>query len=112
MTPTPGVHEEACAEGYTPRWRELLDKANAVPRCGAKGKRTGQPCRGAAMLNGRCRMHGGGSTGARTPEGQARCRAASWKHGQRDAEARHRAHQRAEAGRLAAAIRALLSHDD
>ena len=34
------------------------------PRCGARSKRTGEPCRSAAMKNGRCRMHGGKSTGA------------------------------------------------
>lgn len=27
--------------------------------CGANAKQTGKPCRGAAMENGRCRMHGG-----------------------------------------------------
>lgn len=27
--------------------------------CGAKSKRTGEPCRGLAMANGRCRMHNG-----------------------------------------------------
>lgn len=32
-------------------------------RCGACGKRSGQPCRGPAMRNGRCRLHGGLSTG-------------------------------------------------
>lgn len=34
--------------------------------CGAK-TRSGGSCRGLAMLNGRCRMHGGGSTGPKTP---------------------------------------------
>jgi len=33
------------------------------------------------MKNGRCRMHGGASTGPRTPEGLARSRRANWKHG-------------------------------
>jgi hypothetical protein len=33
------------------------------PRCGAKCKRTGLPCKAPAMLNGRCRMHGGKSPG-------------------------------------------------
>jgi hypothetical protein len=33
------------------------------------------------MANGRCRMHGGMSTGPRTPEGLARSRRARWKHG-------------------------------
>ncbi len=33
------------------------------PRCGAKCKRTKQPCKAPAMANGRCRMHGGKSPG-------------------------------------------------
>lgn len=37
-------------------------------RCGAK-TRTGTPCCGPAMPNGRCRMHGGRSPGA--PKGKA-----------------------------------------
>lgn len=28
-------------------------------RCGAHARTTGNPCRGPAMKNGRCRMHGG-----------------------------------------------------
>jgi hypothetical protein len=44
---------------------EALLKANAAPRCGARSKRTGKPCLGAAMPNGRCKFHGGKSTGPR-----------------------------------------------
>jgi len=33
------------------------------PRCEAHARTTGRPCRNAAMKNGRCRMHGGKSTG-------------------------------------------------
>jgi hypothetical protein len=33
------------------------------------------------MANGRCRLHGGKSTGPRTAEGRERCRLARWKHG-------------------------------
>lgn len=40
------------------------------------------------MKNGRCRMHGGLSTGPRTPEGLERSRRARWKHGRRSAAAR------------------------
>ena len=40
---------------------ESLLKANAAPRCGARSKRTGKPCQGAAMPNGRCKLHGGKS---------------------------------------------------
>ena len=53
---------------------------NAAPRCGAK-TRGGTPCAAPAMGNGRCRLHGGKSTGPRTAEGLARCRVANWKHG-------------------------------
>lgn len=51
-----------------------------APRCGAK-TRAGTTCRAAAMPNGRCRMHGGPSTGPRTPEGIERIRASATKHG-------------------------------
>jgi hypothetical protein len=62
----------------------------AAPRCGAH-TRSGHSCRQPAMASpggsrGRCRMHGGRSTGARTPEGQARVRAARFVHGCRTAE--------------------------
>lgn len=33
------------------------------PRCGAHCRTTGNACRNPAMKNGRCRMHGGKSTG-------------------------------------------------
>ena len=53
---------------------------NTAPRCGAR-TRQGRKCRAPAMHNGRCRMHGGASTGPRTPEGLERSRRARWKHG-------------------------------
>ena len=40
------------------------------------------------MSNGRCRMHGGASTGPRTPEGLARSRRSRWKHGLYSSEGR------------------------
>ncbi len=49
-----------------------------VQKCGAK-TRKGTPCLSPAMKNGRCRLHGGLSTGAKTAEGRARC--GNWKHG-------------------------------
>jgi hypothetical protein len=52
------------------------------PRCGAR-TRAGGCCRQPAMANGRCRLHGGLSTGPRTAEGLARCRAARLVHGYR-----------------------------
>jgi hypothetical protein len=80
---------------------EALVKANAAPRCGARSKRTGKPCRAAAMPNGRCKLHGGKSTGPRTPEGLERSRRANWKHGHFSREAK------AERSRVRAAILAL-----
>lgn len=38
---------------------------DSYPRCGAKAKSTGEPCRRIAMANGRCCLHGG-----RTPKGK------------------------------------------
>lgn len=56
-----------------------------APRCGAKTRR-GTPCNAPAMSNGRCRLHGGKSTGPRTPEGLERSRKANFKHGLYSAE--------------------------
>jgi len=58
---------------------------NLAPRCGAK-TRGGCACRSPAMSNGRCRMHGGASTGARTEAGLGRVRAARTTHGGYSAE--------------------------
>src|SRR3954451_11684027 len=64
-----------------------LALANASPRCGARC-RDGERCRSAGMANGRCRMHGGPSTGPRTAEGLERSRKSGWKHGHYSAEAK------------------------
>ena len=53
------------------------------------------------MPNGRCRMHGGMSTGPRTSEGLERSRKARWRHGHYSAEAK------AEREEARAAIRLL-----
>jgi hypothetical protein len=71
-----------------PTLRERLQMAQAAARCGANRKHDGGPCQGPAMANGRCRLHGGKSTGPRTAEGLARTRRANWKHGHYSAEAR------------------------
>ena len=55
------------------------------PRCRAKTRKAA-PCRAPAMANGRCRMHGGKSTGPRTLQGLERSRKANWKHGLYSAE--------------------------
>ena len=49
-------------------------------RCCAK-TRHGTPCQCPAMLNGRCRLHGGKSTGPRTVRGIERIQDAVTKHG-------------------------------
>jgi hypothetical protein len=51
-----------------------------VLRCGAKTRR-GTACRCPAMRNGRCRLHGGRSTGPTTWEGIERIKGANTKHG-------------------------------
>src|SRR5262245_23006363 len=67
---------------------EALVRANAAPRCGARSKRTGLPCRAAAMPNGRCRVHGGKIGRARRREGLERSRRANWKQGYYSREAK------------------------
>src|SRR5580700_674775 len=57
------------------------DLSNAE-RCGAKTRR-GTVCQCPAMPNGRCRLHGGLSTGPKTAEGIRRIREAVTKHGLR-----------------------------
>jgi len=57
-----------------------------APRCGAK-TRKGTLCMAPAMKNGRCRMHGGKSTGPKTPEGIEKIREAQLKHAKYTKEA-------------------------
>ena len=38
--------------------------------CGAYARSSGNPCQAKAMPNGRCKNHGGISTGPKTPEGR------------------------------------------
>ena len=68
-------------------WMSKLALAHACPRCGAR-TRSGSVCKGQAMANGRCRMHGGASTGPRTAEGLQRIKQAPTIHGDCSAEAR------------------------
>ena len=92
--PTPadpaGSPADASGAAASPLRRGQLKNGNpsgdylAAPRCGAK-TRAGCACRQPAMANGRCRLHGGKSTGARTAEGQHRARTARLIHGRRTA---------------------------
>src|ERR1700686_394330 len=56
-------------------------------RCEAKTRR-GTPCQCPAIPNGRCRLHGGMSTGPKTPAGIDRIRRAVTKHGKYSKRAR------------------------
>ncbi len=64
-----------------------LGDPDLSPRCNAVCKRTGAPCRGPAVrrpdgtFSKKCRLHGGKSTGPRTPEGIERIRRALTTHG-------------------------------
>ena len=61
--------------------KKTMDEPHAIKsRCGAK-TRSNIPCKAFSMPNGRCRMHGGMSTGPRTQEGLERSRRANLKHG-------------------------------
>jgi len=42
----------------------------ALARCGAYARTTGNPCQAKALTNGRCKNHGGMSTGPKTQEGR------------------------------------------
>jgi hypothetical protein len=42
------------------------------PKCGAYARSTDKPCKAKALANGRCKNHGGRSTGPKTLEGKAR----------------------------------------
>jgi hypothetical protein len=59
----------------------------AAPRCGAQTRACGA-CLQPAMANGRCRLHGGKSTGPRTQVGRTAVAAARTTHGGYGAEAR------------------------
>ncbi len=58
-----------------------------APRCGAKARTTGCPCRAPAMANGRCRMHGGASK-APSPALRAKLAALHTTHGNHTAAKR------------------------
>ena len=68
-----GVHAR-----FGPNWPGI--------RCLAKTRRGTKCQRAAYKHNGRCRLHGGLSTGARTPEGLQRISEANIKHGRQTKE--------------------------
>jgi len=68
-------------------------------RCGAKTRRGTECQRPAHKHNKRCSLHGGRSTGARTPEGLQRISAANLKHGRYTKDKLERQRRAAEVGR-------------
>lgn len=59
-----------------------MRKNNKKLICGAKAKqRNHEPCKKSPMKNGRCRYHGGLSTGPKSTEGRRKCARANYKHG-------------------------------
>jgi hypothetical protein len=94
--PADGVRRNPQGEGGSPSGSVLLRRGRlnngnpggdflAAPRCGAR-TRAGCACRQPAMANGRCRFHGGKSTGPRTAAGRERARNNRLVHGLRSAE--------------------------
>jgi|SRR5271170_4715981 len=55
-----------------PSWPEFPPECRDMV-CGGKGRRSGRPCQCREIYaNGRCKWHGGASTGPKTAEGRAR----------------------------------------
>ena len=68
-------------------------------RCGAKTRRGTECQRPAHKHNKRCSLHGGRSTGARTPEGLQRISEANLRHGRFTKDRLERQRRAAEVGR-------------
>lgn len=75
------------------------DPTPSSKKCGAFSRTTGKPCTQWGMPNGRCRMHGGRSTGPKSPS------KGNWKHGARSQEEKAR---KADIRRLLQESRTLL----
>ena len=79
------------------KWRFGSDWSGQ--RCGAETRKS-TPCQRAAKLPvGRCRLHGGRSTGPKTEDGLARLTEARTTHGKFTKKKRAEAKRRAEQGR-------------
>jgi hypothetical protein len=74
------LRSEKC---HTSNWKSENKRKKTRPLCGSRC-RDGHACKAKAVINpktdkpinGRCRLHGGLSSGAKTEEGKARCREA------------------------------------
>ena len=91
MTVTKSISELGKATRFGADWKG--------ERCGAKTQR-GTACqRPAHKHNKRCSLHGGRSTGAKTPEGLQRISEANLKHGRYTKDKLERQRRAAEVGR-------------
>ena len=88
---TSNLTQGACMKLTLVNRQKLLEASKATrfgpdwpgQRCLAKTRR-GTLCRNPAITDrNRCRMHGGKSTGPRSPQGKEKVRKANWKHGLR-----------------------------
>ena len=68
-------------------------------RCGAKTRRGTSCQRPANKKNGRCRLHGGASTGAKTSEGRERILQANMRHGKYTKDKLEKSRENAALGR-------------
>ena len=96
-TGTPHNQQRSSAASATCPDRKVFGRG---ARCGAK-TRKGTPFQCPSMGNGRCRLHGGLSTGPTTQEGRERIRRARWRHGRFSAAAIERRRKEREEWRLA-----------
>jgi len=91
MTVTKHISELGKATRFGANW--------AGVRCGAKTRRGTECRRPAHKHNKRCSLHGGRSTGARTPEGLQRISEANLKHGRYTKNKLERQRRAADVGR-------------
>ena len=91
MKLTKCISERGRATRFGPSW--------PGERCGAKTRRGTECRRPAHKHNKRCSLHGGRSTGARTPEGLRRISAANLKHGRYTKDKLEAQRKRGEVGR-------------
>ena len=55
--------------------KRVIPSKKSRKKCGAHARTTGKPCQAKALANGRCKLHGGLSTGPKTDEGKERAKA-------------------------------------
>ena len=91
MSLTKDISELGRATRFGPKWQG--------ERCGAKTRRGTDCQRPAYKHNGRCGLHGGLSSGARTPEGLERISEANLRHGRYTKDRLERKRRAAKVGR-------------